>query len=125
MPTVQFHFLGPLDIRRDGQPLPQPATLKSQSLLVYLVLHRDRPQPRERLAATAGQDAQRCAGTGRAGGYGTPPYGGGAAARVHVRAVSLGAESRDARGTAERSTVPACTTEQSYRRRGEKSEGVP
>jgi DNA-binding SARP family transcriptional activator len=43
MPTVQFHFLGPLDIRCDGQPLPQPATLKSQSLLVYLVLHRDRP----------------------------------------------------------------------------------
>ena len=50
MPTVEFHFLGPLDIRRGGQPLPQPATLKSQSMLAYLVLHRDRPQPRERLA---------------------------------------------------------------------------
>jgi hypothetical protein len=56
MPTVEFHFLGPLDIRCDGQPLPQPATLKSQSMLAYLVLHRDRPHPRERLAATAGQD---------------------------------------------------------------------
>ena len=44
MPTVQFHFLGPLDIRCDGQPLPQPATLKSQSMLAYLVLHRDRPR---------------------------------------------------------------------------------
>ena len=50
MPTVEFYFLCPLDICCDGQPLPQPATPNSQSMLVYLVLHRDRPQPRERLA---------------------------------------------------------------------------
>lgn len=33
----------------ESRPLPKPATAKAQSLLVYLVLHRDRPQSRERL----------------------------------------------------------------------------
>ena len=33
-----------------GRELPLPATLKSQSLLAYLVVHRDRPQSRDRLA---------------------------------------------------------------------------
>jgi len=47
--TLQFYFLGTLDIRYGDQPLPKPATLKSQSLLAYLVLHRRRPQPRDRL----------------------------------------------------------------------------
>ncbi|MFQ5858356.1 MAG: AAA family ATPase, partial [Anaerolineae bacterium] len=50
MPALQLYFLGTLDIRCDDQPLPTPPTLKSQSLLAYLVLHRDRPQPRDRLA---------------------------------------------------------------------------
>ncbi len=50
MPTLQLYFLGALDIRCGDRSLPKPATLKSQSLLAYLVLHRDRPQPRERLA---------------------------------------------------------------------------
>jgi oligopeptide transport system substrate-binding protein len=45
-----MYFLGPLDIRHDGQSLPKPATLKSQSLLAYLILHQDQPQPRDRLA---------------------------------------------------------------------------
>ncbi len=49
MPTLRSYFLGTLDIRYDGQQLPKPATLKSQSLLAYLVLHRDRPQSRDRL----------------------------------------------------------------------------
>jgi oligopeptide transport system substrate-binding protein len=48
--TLRLYFLGPLDIRYDDQPLPKPPTLKSQSLLAYLVLHHHRPQPRERLA---------------------------------------------------------------------------
>ena len=48
--TMQLYFLGTLDIRYDNQPLPKPPTLKSQSLLAYLILHRHRPQPRERLA---------------------------------------------------------------------------
>jgi len=47
--TLRLYFLGPLDIRYDDQPLPKPPTLKSQSLLAYLILHRHQPQPRERL----------------------------------------------------------------------------
>jgi predicted ATPase/DNA-binding SARP family transcriptional activator len=47
--SLQFYFLGPLDLRSGGQRLPRPPTLKSQSLLAYLALHRDRPQPRDRL----------------------------------------------------------------------------
>ena len=50
MSTLRLYFLGPLDIRYDDQPLPKPPTLKSQSLLAYLILHRHRPQPRDRLA---------------------------------------------------------------------------
>ena len=49
MSTLRLYFLGTLDIRYDDQPLPKPATLKSQSLLAYLILHRHRPQPRDRL----------------------------------------------------------------------------
>jgi ABC-type oligopeptide transport system substrate-binding subunit/DNA-binding SARP family transcriptional activator len=49
MSTAQVYALGPFEIRCDGQPLPKPPTLKSQSLLAYLLLHRDRPQPRDRL----------------------------------------------------------------------------
>jgi DNA-binding SARP family transcriptional activator/predicted ATPase len=47
--TLRLHFLGTLDIHCDDQPLPKPPTLKSQSLLAYLILHRHRPQPRDRL----------------------------------------------------------------------------
>ena len=50
MPALRLFLLGSLDIRCDGQPLPKPPTLKSQSLFAYLALHRQRPQPRERLA---------------------------------------------------------------------------
>jgi len=50
MSTLQLYFLGTLDVRCDGQSLPKPATLKSQSLLAYLALHRRQPQLRERLA---------------------------------------------------------------------------
>ena len=49
MSILQLYFLGALDIRYDNQPLPKPPTLKSQSLLAYLILHRHRPQPRDRL----------------------------------------------------------------------------
>lgn len=47
---VDFRFLGRLEISCGDRELLKPPTLKSQSLLAYLVLHRDRPQPRERLA---------------------------------------------------------------------------
>ena len=50
MSTLRLYFLGTLDIYYDDQPLPKPATLKSQSLLAYLILHRHQPQSRERLA---------------------------------------------------------------------------
>lgn len=49
MSTLQPYFLGTLDIRYDDQPLPKPPTLKSQSLLAYLILHRHQPQSRDRL----------------------------------------------------------------------------
>jgi ABC-type oligopeptide transport system substrate-binding subunit/DNA-binding SARP family transcriptional activator len=50
MPVLRLFLLGPLGIRHDDQPLPKPPTRKSQSLLAYLVLHRQQPQSRERLA---------------------------------------------------------------------------
>lgn len=50
MTTLELYFLGPLEIRSAGHPLPNPPTLKSQSLLAYLVCHRSQPQPRDRLA---------------------------------------------------------------------------
>ncbi len=50
MPTLQLHFLGTLDIRHGDLQLPKPPTLKSQSLLAYLIVHRDQPQTRDRLA---------------------------------------------------------------------------
>lgn len=50
MATLQLYFLGPLDIRCDDRELPKPPTLKSQSLLAYLVLYRDQPHSRDRLA---------------------------------------------------------------------------
>ena len=49
MPTLRLYLLGPLDIRWDDQGLLKPPTLKSQSLLAYLALHREHPQPRDRL----------------------------------------------------------------------------
>jgi ABC-type oligopeptide transport system substrate-binding subunit/DNA-binding SARP family transcriptional activator len=49
VPTLRLCLLGPLDIRWDDQELPKPPTLKSQSLLAYLILHRDQPQPRDGL----------------------------------------------------------------------------
>ena len=49
MPTLQVNLLGPMDLRYDGQQLCKPPTLKSRSLLAYLILHCDQPQARERL----------------------------------------------------------------------------
>ena len=49
MSTLQPCFLGTLDLHYDDRPLPKPPTLKSQSLLAYLILHRHQPQPRDRL----------------------------------------------------------------------------
>jgi DNA-binding SARP family transcriptional activator/Tfp pilus assembly protein PilF len=52
-PALHFNYLGRFEILyQAGQPieqLPKPPTQKSQSLLAYLVLHRQRPQSREHL----------------------------------------------------------------------------
>ena len=64
MTTLELYFLGPLEIRSDGRQLPNPPTLKSQSLLAYLVCHRSQPQPRDRLAGLffgEGRNAKRAA----------------------------------------------------------------
>ncbi len=50
MPTLRLYLLGPLDIRYHGQQLSKPPTVKSQSLLAYLIFHRDQAQPRDRVA---------------------------------------------------------------------------
>jgi ABC-type oligopeptide transport system substrate-binding subunit/DNA-binding SARP family transcriptional activator len=49
VPALRMYLLGTLDIHWGDQALPKPPTLKSQSLLAYLILHRRRPQPRDRL----------------------------------------------------------------------------
>ncbi|MGD9403508.1 MAG: AAA family ATPase [Anaerolineae bacterium] len=51
MPALQLFLLGPLDMQYDGQQVPKPPTLKSQSLLAYLAVHRRHPQNREQLAS--------------------------------------------------------------------------
>jgi DNA-binding SARP family transcriptional activator len=48
--TLQLILLGPMELRCGGQPHAKPPTLKSQSLLAYLALHRNRPQNRDHLA---------------------------------------------------------------------------
>jgi ABC-type oligopeptide transport system substrate-binding subunit/DNA-binding SARP family transcriptional activator len=50
MPALQFFLLGPLDLRVDDREVAKPPTIKSQSLLAYLALHRQQRQPRERLS---------------------------------------------------------------------------
>jgi DNA-binding SARP family transcriptional activator len=52
VPTLRLYLLGPLDMRWDDQQLPKPPTLKAQSSLAYLVLHRDQPQRRSQLVGT-------------------------------------------------------------------------
>jgi DNA-binding SARP family transcriptional activator len=56
VPTLQLLLLGALGVRYDDQSPPKPPTLKSQSLLAYLVTHRRQPQSRKRLANLAWRD---------------------------------------------------------------------
>ena len=49
-PGLHVRLLGSLEIFHTGRPLPVPATRKAQALLAYLVLNREQPQSRERLA---------------------------------------------------------------------------
>ena len=50
MTTLKVYLLGRFELQYDGQSLPLPPTIKAQSLLAYLILHQEHPQPRDRLA---------------------------------------------------------------------------
>jgi DNA-binding SARP family transcriptional activator len=43
-------LLGTVDLRLDDRPAPGLGSARAESLLAYLLLHRDAPQPREQLA---------------------------------------------------------------------------
>jgi DNA-binding SARP family transcriptional activator len=49
-PTLRIQLLGELDLRHGGTPLPPLESARAASLLAYLLLHREAPQPRQRLA---------------------------------------------------------------------------
>src|SRR6516164_1190902 len=49
-PALRARLLGTVDLRLDDQPLPPLDSARAESLLAYLLLHRDVPQPRQRLA---------------------------------------------------------------------------
>ena len=50
MAALQLFFFGQMDIQHNGHPLPNLPTLKTQSLLAYLVMNGRSPQPRAQLA---------------------------------------------------------------------------
>jgi DNA-binding SARP family transcriptional activator/predicted ATPase len=54
---LQVGLLGQLRVSVDGRPIEGPATARQQSLLAYLLLHRDAPQPRARLSFALWPDA--------------------------------------------------------------------
>ncbi len=47
---LKIQTLGGFELWDDTNPLPLPATIKARSLLAYLIVHRNRIWPRERLA---------------------------------------------------------------------------
>ncbi len=49
-PTIDIHLLGGFQLSSEGRPLNGISSPRLQSLLAYLVLHRDAPQPRRHLA---------------------------------------------------------------------------
>ena len=49
-PALRARLLGPVDLQLDDQPLPPLDSARAESLLAYLLLHRDAPQPRQHLA---------------------------------------------------------------------------
>jgi DNA-binding SARP family transcriptional activator len=48
--TLRVRLLGQLDIRAGDTPVPPLDSARAESLLAYLLLHRDAAQPRQRLA---------------------------------------------------------------------------
>lgn len=51
MSAIHFHLFGKFGVERDAQPLKGLDAGKEQELLSYLLVHRERPHPRETLAA--------------------------------------------------------------------------
>ncbi|MET0228329.1 MAG: AAA family ATPase, partial [Actinomycetes bacterium] len=48
--TLRIRLLGELDLRRDEVAVPPLGSARAESLLAYLLLHREAAQPRQRLA---------------------------------------------------------------------------
>jgi hypothetical protein len=48
--ALHARLLGPMDLRFGERQLPPLDSARAESLLGYLLLHRDAPQPRQRLA---------------------------------------------------------------------------
>ena len=48
--TLRIRLLGELDLRHGETPVAPLGSARAESLLSYLLLHRDAPQPRQRLA---------------------------------------------------------------------------
>ena len=48
-PVLRARLLGPMDLKVGERQLPLDSA-RAESLLAYLLLHRDAPQPRQRLA---------------------------------------------------------------------------
>lgn len=55
--TLHVRLLGGLGMRLGETPLPPPDSGRAASLLAYLLVHRDVPQPRERLAFVLWSDS--------------------------------------------------------------------
>ncbi|HLE99851.1 MAG TPA: AAA family ATPase [Gaiellaceae bacterium] len=49
-PSLRIRLFGELDLRLGESPLPTLGSARAESLLAYLLLHRDAPQPRARIA---------------------------------------------------------------------------
>src|SRR5215467_7737474 len=49
-PVLEMRLLGDFALRIGDTPLPPIGSARAQSLLVYLLLHRAAPQPRDRIA---------------------------------------------------------------------------
>jgi hypothetical protein len=47
---LRVRLLGELDLRHGGVPVPPLGSARAESLLAYLLLHREAAQPRQRLA---------------------------------------------------------------------------
>jgi predicted ATPase/DNA-binding SARP family transcriptional activator len=50
VPTLRIRLFGELDLRHGEEALPPLESARAESLLTYLLLHREAPQPRQRLA---------------------------------------------------------------------------